>query len=481
MPFNSLSFAIFLPIVFFAFWLCPQRFRWFVLLASSYYFYMSWNARYVVLILFVTAISYTAALLISRAKTQRLRKAYLTGAVSISLAILFLFKYLNFFGEIVASFLRFFKFEGNIPALDVLLPVGISFYIFQSVGYVVDVYRKTVPAEEHFGKYAAFVAFFPQLLAGPITRTDKLLPQIKNGTSLDYRKASYGLKLMAWGYFKKVVISDTLAQYVNQVYDAPSDYAGFVFILVTLMFGIQIYCDFSGYSDIALGVAKLFGIDLQQNFNTPYFSASIKEFWSRWHISLSTWFRDYVYIPLGGNRCSKAKHWRNLLITFLVSGLWHGAAWNFVIWGLLHGAAQIVEAILIKNRRSLNRDRSWKTWLSVLFVFIFTTVAWFFFRIPNAESAMIMLQKAFVNIQNPLTYLSMGFKSLKIYTTASVRLSVMAVLLVTYDYFSLKHDVIEKISSLPRVARWSIYLGFSFLILLLYPPNSGGEFIYFQF
>jgi len=481
MLFNSLSFAVFLPIVFFAFWLCPQKYRWCVLLVSSYYFYMSWNAKYVVLIFLATFISYAAALLISKEEKQALRKVYLSAAAFVSLGILFVFKYFNFFGEIAASFLRFFKFEGDVPVLDVLLPVGISFYTFQSIGYVIDVYRKAAPAETHFGKYATFVSFFPQLVAGPIERTSNLLPQIKKAFSLDYTKAAYGLKLMAWGYFKKIVIADTLAQYVDSVYSNPSDYAGFVFILVTVMFGIQIYCDFSGYSDIAIGVAKLFDIDLMQNFASPYFSASIKEFWSRWHISLSSWFRDYVYIPLGGNRCGKWKYWRNLLITFLVSGLWHGAAWNFVIWGLLHGAAQIVEAILIKNRRSLNRDRSWKTWLSVLFVFIFTTVAWFFFRIPNAESAMSMLQKALVNIQNPLTYLSMGFKSLKIYTTASVRLSVMAVLLVTYDYFSLKHDVIEKISSLPRVARWSIYLGFSFLILLLYPPNSGGEFIYFQF
>ena len=287
---------------------------------------------------------------------------------------------------------------------------------------------------------------------------------------------------MAWGYFKKVVIADTLAQYVDQVYSAPADYAGFVFILVTLMFGIQIYCDFSGYSDIAIGVAKLFNIDLMRNFSSPYFSASIKEFWSRWHISLSTWFRDYVYIPLGGNRCSRIKYWRNLLITFLISGLWHGAAWNFVIWGFLHGIAQVAESAFAKNKRqSLKSSNSWSTWLSVLFVFCFTMVAWFFFRIPDMESAQIMLQKVFINIQNPLTYLSMGFKSLKIYTTASVRLSVMVVLLFVYDYFSLKHDVIEVISRLPQIVRWGIYLSFSLLILLLYPPNSGGEFIYFQF
>jgi len=482
MLFNSLSFAVFLPIVFFAFWLCPQKYRWCVLLVSSYYFYMSWNAKYVVLIFLATFISYAAALLISKEEKQALRKVYLSAAAFVSLGILFVFKYFNFFGEIAASFLRFFKFEGDVPVLDVLLPVGISFYTFQSIGYVIDVYRKAAPAETHFGKYATFVSFFPQLVAGPIERTSNLLPQIKKAFSLDYTKAAYGLKLMAWGYFKKIVIADTLAQYVDSVYSNPSDYAGFVFILVTVMFGIQIYCDFSGYSDIAIGVAKLFDIDLMQNFASPYFSASIKEFWSRWHISLSSWFRDYVYIPLGGNRCSKWKYWRNLLITFLVSGLWHGAAWNFVIWGFLHGLAQVAEAAFSKDsRRSLKNNRSPKTWLSVLFVFAFTMFAWFFFRVSSLESARIILQKVFVNIQNPLTYLSQGFKSLHIRTTVSVRLSVMVGLLLTYDYFSLKQNVIEKISALPAVARWSIYLGFSFLTLLLYPPNSGGEFIYFQF
>lgn len=483
MLFNSLSFAVFLPVVFALFWLCPQRLRWVVLLISSYYFYMCWNVKYVVLILLTTAISYVTALLIDRTQKQQLKKLCLAAALVISLGILFLFKYFNFFSSMVASFLRYFSFDSSAVVLDVLLPVGISFYTFQTLSYVVDVYRGRVRPEPNFGKYAAFISFFPQLVAGPIERTENLLPQISREHTLDYDKAAYGLKLMAWGYFKKIVIADNLAIHVDRVFGCVYNYTGFTFVIATLMFGIQIYCDFSGYSDIAIGTAKLFDIDLMQNFKSPYFSASIKEFWSRWHISLSTWFRDYVYIPLGGNRCSRPRHMLNLFITFLASGLWHGAAWNYVIWGALHGLAQVAENLLVKNKRlSLSGDgRCIKTWLGVLLTFVFTMFAWIFFRIPDMDSALFFFSHLFTNIRYPLSYVLNGFKHMNIDAPEFCRLAFMTALLLIFDYCNLKKDVIQAISSKPKVIRWTVYIGFSLMILFLLPEFSGGEFIYFQF
>ena len=319
MLFNSLSFAIFLPIVFILYWSFPHRFRWLILLVASYYFYMSWNIKYVVLILATTFVSYVTALLLEKTNNLKVKRVLLALAATISLGILFFFKYFNFFQENVITLLNAFAIQLHPTTLKLLLPVGISFYTFQTLSYVIDVYKGTISAEHHFGKYAAFISFFPQLVAGPIERTSNLLPQIKAEHHFDYNKASYGMKLMVWGFFKKLVIADVFASYVDTVYNTPHAFKGFSLVLATFLFTIQIYCDFSGYSDIAIGSAKLLDIDLMQNFNSPYFSASIKEFWSRWHISLSTWFRDYVYIPLGGNRKGKLRTNLNLFFTFLVS------------------------------------------------------------------------------------------------------------------------------------------------------------------
>lgn len=333
MLFNSLSFAVFLPVVFVLYWLLPHKYRWILLLMASYYFYMSWNVKYVVLILFTTLVSYGAGILLEKGWGKKRKKAVVATAVTLSLSVLFFFKYFNFISESTVYFFSLFAIQLNHFTLDLLLPVGISFYTFQTLGYVIDVYKGDVKAERHLGYYATFISFFPQLVAGPIERTKNLMPQIKAVHKFDYEQATYGLKLMAWGFFKKIVIADTLSQYVSKVYGTPHDYQGFALVLATIFFALQIYCDFSGYSDIAIGTAKLMGIDLMTNFRSPYFSQNVKEFWGRWHVSLSTWFRDYVYIPLGGNRVSKFRHALNLMITFLVSGLWHGANWTFVAWG----------------------------------------------------------------------------------------------------------------------------------------------------
>lgn len=299
---------------------------------ASYYFYMCWDMKYIVLIIFVTVVSFVVALLIEKVNPFHGKIIQLCGIVS-CLSVLFYFKYFNFIIETVVSCLNHMAIPANFSALQIILPAGISFYTFQAMSYIVDVYQGKIKAERHLGIYAAYISFFPQLVAGPIERTDHLLPQIKREQSFSYEKAVDGLKIMLWGFYKKVVVADTLAIYVDKVYNNLSDYKGFDLALAVLFFTLQIYCDFSGYSDIAVGTAKLMGIELITNFNAPYFSLSVKEFWSRWHISLSSWFRDYIYIPLGGNRCVKWRHYLNILITFLLSGLWHGANWTFIFWG----------------------------------------------------------------------------------------------------------------------------------------------------
>lgn len=333
MLFNSLQYAVFLPIVFCVYWFIPNRFRWLVLLISSYYFYMSWNPKYVILILGTSLLSYLAGLFIERSREKKQKKFFLILYISLCLGLLFTFKYLDFAVGTICSLIKLFAVELHLSTLNLLLPVGISFYTFQTISYVVDVYREDISAEHHFGYYATFVSFFPQLVAGPIERTSNLLPQIKSNKVFSYENGREGLILILIGLFKKVLLADTLAKYVDKVYSNLEKYTGFSLMLVIVFFSIQIYGDFSGYSDIAIGSAKLMGINLMTNFGSPYFSQNIKEFWNRWHISLSNWLKDYIYIPLGGNRKSCMRTNINLLITFLISGLWHGASWNFVIWG----------------------------------------------------------------------------------------------------------------------------------------------------
>lgn len=333
MSFNSVTFAVFVTLVFLVYWGLPQRRQWVVLLFSSYYFYMSWNAKYVLLILFTTIVSYTCGRLLAVTKCVYQKRFILFSASVICLGVLFVFKYFNLFMDTFCSVLQLLSIQIHPMTLKLLLPVGISFYTFQTLSYVIDVYRGEIPAEKHFGIYAAFVSFFPQLVAGPIERTGNLLPQIRREHCFCYEDAVYGLRQMLWGFYKKIVIADTLAFYVDKIYADLFSYEGGTLVLAAFFFSFQIYCDFSGYSDIAIGTARLFGIKLMTNFKNPYLSVSLNEFWQNWHISLSSWFRDYVYIPLGGNRKGKVRKYINLLITFLTSGLWHGADVTFIVWG----------------------------------------------------------------------------------------------------------------------------------------------------
>ena len=474
-----MAFAFFLPIVFIIYWSLPHKFRWVLLLAASYYFYMSWNAKYVFLILFTTIISYAAAVLMERSEHRRQKKWILAGTAILCLGVLFFFKYYNFVSESVASLLRLFAIPLRPLTVKLLLPVGISFYTFQTLSYVIDVYRGDARAERHFGHYAAFISFFPQLVAGPIERTNNLLPQIKAVHEFNYDQATYGLKLMAWGYFKKIVIADTLCAYVDRVYGAPREFQGFALVLAKVFFTLQIYCDFSGYSDIAIGTAKLMGINLMTNFRSPYFSQSIKEFWSRWHISLSTWFRDYVYIPLGGNRVRRFRHAINLMITFLASGLWHGANWTFVVWGGIHGAAQVVENALIpREKRS---SRGIVRWLRILAVFTFCTLAWVFFVSDSIGDAFYVFGHLFDGISSPVRYLKDGFMNISMGEQELLMVAFCVLLLSIFDLLSLKRDVIEMVSRKGMVTRWLIYILFLLIIVFFSQKGIAAEFVYFQF
>ena len=479
MLFNSFSFAIFLPIVFALYWLVPPRLQWVVLLISSYFFYMCWKPEYVLLIFFTTLISYGGAILIKKRPTKQ--KLFLTLSLIVSLTVLFFFKYFNFFSSSITWGINGLFGASLDPILiNVILPVGISFYTFQTLGYVIDVYRGTVEPEYHFGKYATFISFFPQLVAGPIERTANLLGQIKAEHSFDYAKASYGARLMLWGYFKKMVVADNLAVFVDAVYDAPTQHSGFSLIAATLFFAIQIYCDFSGYSDIAIGVAKLFEIDLMENFKTPYFATSVKQFWSRWHISLSTWFKDYIYIPLGGNRVSKIRHKLNLIITFLVSGLWHGASWSFIAWGGIHGVAQAATACLPK-RKEPKPKKLFLEILKGLGVFAFVTASWTFFRAQTLSDAWYILTHGFAGISSPISYLRRGLVSMGMGMERFVICAASIFILFLFEAFSQKRDLIAWLGTRKKALSFAVCILAVFIILAWTPIKGNAQFIYFQF
>lgn len=476
MNFNSLEFAIFLPIVFGLYWGLPHKFRWPLLLLASYYFYMSWNPRYIVLILFTTAVSYAAALLLEKYRNTAVRKGILVSSLVMIFGVLFFFKYFNFLSNSVARVLGAFAIRLHPVTLNLLLPVGISFYTFQTVGYIVDVYGGGSRPERNFGVYATFISFFPQLVAGPIERTANLLPQITGKKEFDYDLAIYGARQILWGFFKKIAVADVLAFYVDSTYGDLTASSGIDICFAIFFFTIQIYCDFSGYSDIAIGTAKLFGIRLMENFSSPYFSKSVKEFWSRWHISLSTWFRDYVYIPLGGNRCSKLKNYFNLFVTFLVSGLWHGANWTFVVWGGIHGIAQIAEkAVRLDKPKNTRLGRLG----AGLAVFVFCNFAWVFFRADSFRQVLYVISRVFSGLGDLSTYVHTNTGP----DLAATLYSLLVIAVVgVFDWLSLKYDVLKKLGGTNKYIR----LGVEYLLLLwtwIAWYNSVGEnpFVYFQF
>ena len=465
------------------YFLLPPRFRWAFLLGASYYFYMCWKAEYLVLIVISTLIDYVAGLRMGKTAVRSRRKKYLLLSLVANLGILFTFKYANFFSESLRVALNQFNIFYDMPMFDLLLPVGISFYTFQSMSYTIDVYRGEQQPERHLGKFALYVAFFPQLVAGPIERSLRLLPQFDRVFKFDYERVVSGLRLMLWGFFKKLVIADRLAIYVNEAYNHPAEYQGLTLLLATYFFAIQIYCDFSGYSDIAIGAARVMGYDLMTNFRQPYFSKSISEFWRRWHISLSTWFRDYLYIPLGGNRVGKQRWYFNLFAVFVISGLWHGANWTFVVWGALHGGYLIFAIVTADWRQKLAhwsglaKRPALHNLLRTLITFHLVLFAWIFFRANS-------LSEAFMIIGN-MAALDFSLESLKSLNIAlgwgELLVAIGSILFLELAHLLQSRGKVHSwITARPAALRWSVY----YLLLLaiaFFGVFNHSEFIYFQF
>lgn len=484
MQFNSFGYMFFLIIIFVLHWVIPAGKRWIALLVFSYYFYMSWEPKYIVLICASTFISYMFALMIEKAEGRRTQKILMITGVVIILGLLFVFKYFNFASTNIVGIFRYFSIPVQEITLKLLLPVGISFYTFQTLSYLIDVYWGKIRAEKHLGYYALFVSFFPQLVAGPIERPENLLPQLRKERKFDYNQAKEGLILIAVGLFKKIVIANTLAKGVDVIYNHLYYYEGFVLIIATVMFAFQIYCDFGGYSDIAIGSAKLLNINLMQNFNCPYFAVSIKDFWGRWHISLSKWLRDYVYIPLGGNRAGKWKQYRNLFVTFLLSGLWHGAEWTFILWGGLHGVYQSVEHAMFgaKSREILYKN-GYRRFFGWLITFSLVCFAWIFFRANALEDAFYIIGNMFNGIMNPLQYLKAAYEvPHAISKWGTVILGLEMLLLFAVDLIQYRTgSIMNYFHSRKKWVKYLTCIIFIMVLLLCSVKNAGGEFIYFQF
>ena len=481
MLFNSIKFLIFFPIVFFIYFLIKKEYiKQIWLLICSYIFYMSWNPVFALLMLFSTFVTYISSILMNKYKNHK--KIFLTLSLLINLAILFYFKYFNFIIDNINNIFGFLNLS-QIKTFDILLPVGISFYTFQALSYSMDVYRNDVKVEKNFIKYALFVSFFPQLVAGPIEKSKVFLQQFNEEHKFNYNNVKNGLLTMLGGYILKLIIADRAAIVVNQVYNNVTDYTGISLIIATVLFAIQIYCDFYAYSTIAKGAAQTLGYKLSDNFDTPYLSTSIKEFWRRWHISLSTWFKEYLYFPLGGSRVKKIKLVRNILIVFIVSGLWHGAAWTFIIWGALHGLYQVIGMFTTKIRNNFNAfiklDKHPKIhkFIKIIICFVLVDFAWIFFRANT-------LNDAFYVIKNIFNFSNLNITMLGLDKYNFILLFISIILLIIYEIFNKKINLIDWINNKNIIIRWIIYLIIIFTILIfgIYGPGyNASQFIYFQF
>ena len=488
MLFNSLQFVVFFPIVIILYFIIPHNKRWILLLIASYYFYMCWKVDYIILIMISTLIDYVCSNKMSKINEKPKRKKWLLISIFSNLGILFGFKYFNFFSQNIQTLFDNYNIFFEMPFFNVLLPVGISFYTFQTLSYTIDVYNNKTTAQKHLGVFAVYVSFFPQLVAGPIERSNHLLPQFFKKHDFNYLRVKAGFQKMLWGFFKKIVIADNLAILVDGVYNNVDNYSGLTLIVATIFFTFQIYCDFSGYSDIAIGTAKVMGFELRENFKRPYFSKSIREFWQRWHITLSTWFRDYVYIPLGGNRTVKWKWYYNLIITFLVSGLWHGANWTFVIWGALHGSFLIFAIIFAQPKEKINQFiKNQNIFLNKIFdvsiTFILVAFAWIFFRSNNINDAIYVISNLNFNVTELLNLdeLSMQFRGLGLFKEDIIKCMFLILMLCLYSTYERSEDVWKKLQKKPRWIRWSIYYILVYGILFVAPHSNVNNFIYFQF
>ncbi len=481
MLFNSVSFAIFLPVVFFLYWFVANKnlkTQNILLLVASYFFYACWDWRFLFLLMFSTWLDYFTGLKMFTAKEKKGKVFWFWLSIIINAGFLGFFKYYNFFISSFAEGLSGLGIHTNPWVLNVILPVGISFYTFHGLSYVIDIYKGRIPAEKNFVDYAVFVSFFPLLVAGPIERATHLLPQIKKERTFDYTTAADGMRQILWGLFKKIVIADQCAEYANIIFNNSGQYGGSTLLLGALFFTFQIYGDFSGYSDIALGTARLFGISLLRNFAFPYFSRDIAEFWRRWHISLSTWFRDYLYIPLGGSKVNMWVKVRNTFIIFLVSGFWHGANWTFIVWGLLNAIFIMPSIIFHTHRNNIDivaRDRRWPTMgevFSIMVTFGLTVFAWIFFRANNLQHAFAIIKKIFSGSLFTMPQVNLSEVMIAIFCIA---------IFMSIEWFGRREQyaIAHVDIKLKKPLRYGLY--YSILLAILWFAGGEQQFIYFQF
>lgn len=474
MLFNSIEFVFFFILVTSLYFILPHKYRWFLLLVASCYFYMAFVPVYILILFFTIVIDYFAGIWIEEAEGKKKRR-YLVLSLIANIGVLAVFKYYNFLNDNLTFLLHGAGWENPVPYLSILLPIGLSFHTFQAMSYTIEVYRGHQKAERHFGIYSLYVMFYPQLVAGPIERPQNLLFQFRTEHKFEYERVVSGLRLMLWGLFKKLVIADRLAIYVNAAYGNPDEHTGLTLAVATMFFAFQIYCDFSGYSDIAIGAARVMGYDLMKNFNRPYLSASISEFWSRWHISLSTWFKDYLYISLGGNRVPIPRWYFNLFITFLISGLWHGANWTYIIWGALNGFYLVFA--LIRSRyidKHLENKVPLPAWIkktgNILVTFILICFSWIFFRAASVHDAFLIVKKIFT-FSGPLftdfTQMFYGF----------IGLAVLLARELKHEYFKNATPLLENRNPVVRYATYMVLIA----LILLIGVFDGSQFIYFQF
>jgi D-alanyl-lipoteichoic acid acyltransferase DltB (MBOAT superfamily) len=478
MLFNSFQFFLFFPIVTVIYFLLPYRYRWFHLLIASCVFYCAFIPVYIFILFFTIIIDYFAGLFISGAEGRK-RKCWLIASLVSNIGVLAFFKYYNFFADNFNSLLHLTPLSAHsLPILGIILPIGLSFHTFQAMSYTIEVYRGNQLPEKHFGIYALYVMFYPQLVAGPIERPQHILHQLHERHDPDPAQIASGLRLMAWGYFKKMVVADHLSMYVDKVFGDPLKFGSLPSMAAIFFFTFQIYCDFSAYSDIAIGTARVMGIRLMRNFNYPYFSSSIREFWSRWHISLSTWFRDYLYIPLGGNRTGILRWCFNILVVFTLSGLWHGANWTFIIWGALHGAYMIAG----RYRKSIGTKYfssikfAVPKFFQVVFVFLLVAFGWIFFRAKNMSEAFIIIKQCFSGLDWQHPGLISGIVGGNNFTIMLVSL----ILMIGIEAITVRYNAYQRFMQLNGGVRLIGYI-FLCLVILIFGVFNNSRFIYFQF
>ncbi|MHA4808308.1 MBOAT family O-acyltransferase [Flavitalea flava] len=488
MLFNSFEFAIFFPVVTILFFLLPHRFRWLLLLLASCFFYMFFKPVYIFILIFTIIIDYFAGIWIGRQTDRKKKKRLLLLSILANVGVLAVFKYYNFVAGNLNIVINSYYSTGSIPILNILLPIGLSFHTFQAMSYTIEIYRGNQKPETHFGIYALYVMFYPQLVAGPIERPQNILHQFHEEKKFNYEDVKSGLILIAWGLFKKVVIADRLALFVNRVYNNPQEFKGLPLITTTVFFAFQIFCDFSGYSDIAIGSARCMGYKLMTNFDRPYMATSIVGFWRRWHISLSTWFRDYVYIPLGGNRVRQSQWYANIFIVFLLSGIWHGANWTFAIWGLLHGLYLIAEHQIYSRFPRLEAAESTVArWIKRAVVFTLVTVAWVFFRAKDVSQAFYILKNSLSGLPQQLREVisNRNFARLEILylnrPAGEFFLAILFLLFMIVIHFQQRKDSFDQwVIRKPVYIRWSFYYGLC-ILFICFGIFDKSEFIYFQF